>query len=300
MPDSHSDPQNQSVRPIDLRSRAEAAIGALPALVLSAERLASMIAPGAHGLRRAGPGEDFWQFRPAHAGDTARSIDWRRSARSDAAFVRDREAQSAQAVSIWVSAGRGMNHAGAPGRPTKADRAHLLAVALSVLLLRGGEKVALWGDPPRAGRAQAERIAEQLLSAPPAADDADAPDFAPLRTGRRLVLIGDFLGDPGPHLALIGQAAAQGLRGAALQVLDPDEESFPFAGAVLFRSISGAVRHDTRAAEGLRDEYLAALAARRAALRDGCAGAGWQFGHHVTDQPPAQALLWLSQALGRA
>ena len=296
MPDSYSDPQ----RPIDLRSRAEAAVGALPALVLSAERLAAMIAPGAHGLRRAGPGEDFWQFRPAHAGDTARSIDWRRSARSDAAFVRDREAQTAQSVSIWVSAGRGMDHAGAPGRPTKADRARLLAVALSVLLLRGGEKVALWGDVPRAGRGQAERIAERLLAAPAAATDADAPGFEPLRGGRRLVLIGDFLGDPAPHLALIARASGQGLRGAALQVLDPDEESFPFAGAVLFRSVSGAIRHDTRAAEGLREDYLAALSARRAVLRDGCARAGWQFGHHVTDQPPAQALLWLSQALGGA
>ena len=75
-----------------LRAGAEAASAALPALMLSAERLAASLTAGAHGQRRAGTGEDFWQYRPATQGDTARSIDWRRSARSDGQFVRDREA----------------------------------------------------------------------------------------------------------------------------------------------------------------------------------------------------------------
>ena len=43
-----------------------------------------MVGAGAHGLRRPGPGEEFWQYRPAQPGEPARAIDWRRSARSDA------------------------------------------------------------------------------------------------------------------------------------------------------------------------------------------------------------------------
>ena len=199
-----------------------------------------MIAPGAHGLRRSGPGEDFWQYRPAAQGDSARAIDWRRSARSDAQFVRDREAQTAQAVGLWISAGQGMGYSGAPDRPAKADRAHLLALALAMVLLRGGEKVGLLGQPARAGRVQADRL---------------------------------------------------------MQVLDPDEEAFPWSGAVLFRSLSGAVRHDSRDAGGLRDAYLARLAERRDWLRHRAMGAGWQFGHHSTGHPPATALSWLYQVL---
>ena len=54
--------------------------------------------------------------------------------------------------------------------------------------------------------------------------------------GQRIVLIDDFLGDPTPVLAYLDRAAGLGVRGALLQVLDPDEEAFPYGGAVLFRS----------------------------------------------------------------
>lgn len=281
-----------------LRAGAEVAAAGLPALVLSAERLAAMIAPGAHGLRRAGPGEDFWQYRPATPGDTARSIDWRRSARSDAQFVRDREAQTAQAVALWVSRGLSMDWSGASDRATKRDRADLLALALAMALLRGGEKVGLLGEPARAGRTQADRIAAGLvLPGKESAADDDAPAAASLRPGQRLVLLGDFMADPAPVLNLIGRAAAMGLRGAVMQVLDPDEEVFPFDGAVLFRSLSGRVSFDTRDAGGLRAEYLARLAERRAVLRQTCAAAGWQFGTHDTAAAPAHALMWLYQVL---
>lgn len=287
-----------TLTPADFRARAEAASAHLPGLILSAERLASMVAPGAHGLRRAGPGEDFWQYRPAHAGDTARSIDWRRSARSDAQFVRDREAQTAQAVGLWVSAGQGMGYAGASDRPQKGARARLLALALGMVLLRGGEKVGLLGQPARAGRAQAGRLAEGLVMAPMAEDDSDAPSPEMLRPNQRLVILSDFLTDPAWVQALLARAAGLGVSGVLMQVLDPDEESFPYAGAVVFRSLSGALRHDSRDAEGLRGAYQARLAERRDWLRAQAQGAGWHFGQHRTDHAPAMALNWLYQVLG--
>ena len=98
-------------------------------LMLAAERLAVTVDPGAHGLRRAGTGEDCWQYRPAVAGDPAGLIDWRRSARSDAAFVRERERQAPQSAALWVSGAAGMGWTGDPARPTKGDRGRLLALA---------------------------------------------------------------------------------------------------------------------------------------------------------------------------
>lgn len=284
-------------RAATLRSGAQSASGHLPALILSAERLAAMVAPGAHGLRRAGPGEDFWQYRPASQGDSARSIDWRRSARSDGEFVRDRESQTAQAVGLWVSAGQGMNYAGGPDRPSKRDRAHLLALALAMVLLRGGEKVGLLGHPARAGRVQADRLAEQIVAQGVQTGDDDAPSPDMLRPNQRLVILSDFLDDPVWVDALLARAAGLGVTGVLMQVLDPDEENFPYAGAILFRSLSGAIRHDSRDAGGLRDAYLARLADRRDGLRRQATGAGWHFGHHATDHPPAMALSWLYQVL---
>ena len=285
------------LRAATLRSGAQTASGHLPALILSAERLAAMIAPGAHGLRRSGPGEDFWQYRPAAQGDSARAIDWRRSARSDAQFVRDREAQTAQAVGLWISAGQGMGYSGAPDRPAKADRAHLLALALAMVLLRGGEKVGLLGQPARAGRVQADRLAEQIAATALTGTDDDAPPSDTLRPNQRLVILSDFLGDPAWVDALLSRASGIGVTGVLMQVLDPDEEAFPWSGAVLFRSLSGAVRHDSRDAGGLREAYLARLAERRDWLRHRAMGAGWQFGHHSTGHPPATALSWLYQVL---
>lgn len=284
--------------PAELQARANAASAHLPGLILSAERLAAMVAPGAHGLRRAGPGEDFWQYRPATQGDTARAIDWRRSGRSDAQFVRDREAQTAQSVAIWVSNGQGMQFTGGADRPTKAARARLLALALAMVLLRGGEKVGLLGQPLRSGRIQAGRLAEALLTMTAGAGDDDQPDADTLRPGQRLVLIGDFLERPDWLPGVLSRASAMGARGAMLQLLDPDEEAFPYQGAVVFRSVSGAFSHDSRDAGGLRDAYRQRLAERRDWLAAQAMGAGWHFGHHRTDHAPAVVLEWLYQVLG--
>lgn len=282
----------------ELRAQAQAASAHLPGLILSAERLAAMVAPGTHGLRRAGPGEDFWQYRPATHGDTARSIDWRRSARSDSQFVRDREAQTAQAVALWVSGGQGMTYSGAQDRPSKGTRAQLLTLALAMVLLRGGERVGLIGEPARSGRVQAERLAEGLVNAASVSGDEDAPSPEALRPNQRLVVLSDFLTDPEWIEALLTRASSLGVRGVLMQVLDPNEESFPYSGAVLFRSLSGEVRHDSRDAEGLRDAYQARLAERRDWLRAQAESTGWHFGHHRTDHAPALALSWLYQVLG--
>lgn len=273
-----------------LRQGAEAISAALPGLVLSAEALAAAVQPGQHGRRRAGMGEDFWQYRPAHAGDTARMIDWRRSGRADAQFVRDREWQAAQALSVWVDPAGSMTFTGAVPRPTKAARARKLALALMLLALRGGERagLALPGHPPRAGRGQLPELAARLLEG-----CAVTPHVTPRG---RMVMISDGLGDPAPLRAAMAGAAAQGVRGAFLQLLDPVEESFPFTGRVILHE--GARAYETRSAADLRGAYQDRLAARRAELEAAARDAGWRFGTHVTDRAPLEPLIWAVGALG--
>ena len=63
---------------------------------LEARRIAASMVQGAHGRRRPGVGESFWQFRPFMPGEAALLVDWRRSAREERLFVREREWEGAR------------------------------------------------------------------------------------------------------------------------------------------------------------------------------------------------------------
>jgi uncharacterized protein (DUF58 family) len=272
----------------DLRARSEALGQSLPPLLAEAEHLAATVMLGEHGRRRAGQGDEFWQYRPAHFGDSARMIDWRRSARSDAHFVREREWQSAQSMAF----------SGDRNRQPKADRARLLALAVAVLLLRAGERVGLAGGdaPPRSGRAQLLRLVA-ALAGEDGAEEYGTPRTEGMASHGRAVFLSDFLGDLAPVEAALARAADRGVKGALVQVLDPAEEEFPFDGRTIFESMGGSLRHETRQAGDLRARYLARLAERKARLADLGRAVGWHVLSHHTGQGAQGALLWLYRAL---
>jgi uncharacterized protein (DUF58 family) len=281
----------------DLRSRAEALGQALPPLLAEAEMLAATVMLGEHGRRRAGLGDEFWQYRPAHQGDSARMIDWRRSARSDAHFVREREWQAAQSVTLWVDPSKSMGFTGDKGRAPKGDRAKLLALALAVLLLRGGERVGLAGlASPRSGKLQLLRLAARL-SGEDATQDYGAPDTEGMVSHGRAVFLSDFLGDLEGVEAGLSRAADRGVKGALIQILDPAEEEFPFDGRTIFESMGGSLRHETQRAGDLRARYLARLAERKDRLATLARAVGWHFTTHHTGSPAQSALLWAYAAL---
>ncbi|MHA6264097.1 DUF58 domain-containing protein [Arenibacterium sp. CAU 1754] len=280
-----------------LRERSETEASRLPPLLARAEHLAGTVLLGEHGRRRAGLGDDFWQYRPAQPGDSRRMIDYRRSARGDQQFVREREWQIAQSVMLWVDQGASMRFSSDPNLPSKVDRARVLALAVAILLVRGGERVGLTGTtlPPRRGNAQIMRLAENFTV-------DDTQDYAPpehraMIPHARAVFISDFLGDMEEVRLALTKAADRGVRGVVLQILDPSEEQFPFSGRTIFESIGGTLSHETLKAGDLRQRYLDRLAARRDELRQLCSVTGWRFGLHHTGESAQSALLWLYRAL---
>ncbi len=277
-----------------LRSRAEGLAANLPALMAQAHLLAASVLPGAHGRRRAGAGDEFWQYRQATSSDWGARIDWRRSARADVHFVRETEWQAAQAVTFWVDRSQAMQFTGHKTRAPKSDRARLLGLALSVLLLKGGERVGLMPDlPPRAGRAQLDPLALALV-AETDQDYGTPPDMA-LPAHSQAVFLSDFLGDPKPVQDAVGRAADRGIGGALVQILDPVEEEFPYQGRSIFESMTGALRHETLRANDLQTRYRDRLAERRDMLANLARVTGWQLLSHHTDQPASAALMWLWQ-----
>ena len=283
--------------PLVLRAEAEALAAPYPALLAEAEYLATTVLLGDHGRRRAGIGDTFWQYRPAQDHDEVRLIDWRRSARSDATFVQDKEWQIAQSVILWVDTAAAMRFRSSPDLPSKSARARVLALALSILLNRGGERVGLTGLrlPPRRGAAQLEKLAA-LLSEDDGRDYG-TPEATGMLPHSRALFVSDFLGDLAPVEAALTKAADRGVKGALLQVLDPQEEAFPFDGRTVFESMTGGLRHETLKADALRERYLARLAERKDRLAALARMTGWQFTTHHTDAPATTALLWAHHAL---
>ena len=283
--------------PLALRALSQDEAAALPALLARAEHLAGAVLLGAHGRRRAGAGDDFWQYRPAQIGDSRRAIDYRRSAMGDTEFVREREWQIAQSVMMWVDQGASMRFASSDAVPQKIDRARALALAVAILLNRGGERVGLTGTalPPRAGRPQIMAMAQMFCH-------DDVADYAPpehrgMIPHARAVFISDFMGDIGGVRTALTNAADRGVRGVLCHVLDPSEEAFPFTGRTIFQSMGGTLSHETLKASDLRDRYLARLAERKAELQSLCALTGWRYGIHHTDSTAQAGLLWLYGAL---
>ena len=220
----------------------------------------------------------------------------------DVQFVREREWQIAQSVMLWVDQAASMRFASSSDLSSKADRARLIGLALSVLLIRGGERVGLTGTrlPPRRGNAQLLRLAE--LFSEDSDDDYAPPEHRAMIPHARAVFVSDFLGPIEEVKLALTKAADRGVRGVVLQVLDPSEEAFPFRGRTIFESVGGTLSHETLKATDLKDRYLDRLAERKSELKALCEVAGWQYGLHHTEASAQSALLWLWRALdgGRA
>ena len=103
----------------------------MPRLILEARRVAATLSHGIHGRRRAGQGESFWQFRPFVAGEAAQRIDWRRSARDDRLYVREREWETAHTVWFWMDRSPSMGFASDLAQAPKIERALVLGLALA-------------------------------------------------------------------------------------------------------------------------------------------------------------------------
>lgn len=290
--------------PVGLRRDAEKVAGALPPLLAEAEHLAASVAMGFHGRRRSGHGENFWQYRQAMPGDARSSVDWRRSGKSDQQFIREMEWEAAQSVSFWVDDALAMDYRDSDDAKarSKFERAALLSLALSVLLIKAGERVALMGTEAaqaRPGRTQLNRMALSL-GGPFREDRPDygAPPPDRLLRGGRAVFLSDFLGDLDGLEGPMAHAADQGVRGVFVQVLDESEEVFPFDGRLILESMGGGSRFETQRARALQEAYRVRLAARRAEIRALAARFGWRTLFHRTSQSPRAALLWLYMAIG--
>ena len=109
---------------LGLSQRGEAQAQVLPPLLVRAEKVAASVILGVHGRKSAGPGESFWQYRNYAFGDSTQRVDWRRSARSDAVYIRENEWESANTLWVWANTGAAHGLQVAPCHRSPSSTAH--------------------------------------------------------------------------------------------------------------------------------------------------------------------------------
>jgi uncharacterized protein (DUF58 family) len=270
---------------------------AMPRLILEARRVATAVIHGLHGRRRAGPGENFWQYRRFMSGEPAQNVDWRRSARDDHLYVREREWEASHTIWIWPDRSSSMAFASPLVPDSKLDRALVVAFALAEVLVQGGERVGIPGlMRPTANRNVIEKMAQAILL-DPLERASLPPSFAPSPLSE-IVVLSDLWSPIGEVRQTIAQLSGSGAHGHVVQIVDPAEESFPYSGRVEFIEPEGAGSVTAGRAEAWRNDYQGLIARHRAAIRAETDLRGWSFAIHRSDRPASELLLVLHSRMG--
>ena len=203
----------QEIRATQHASGAARALAqSMPRLILEARRIAATVIHGLHGRRRAGPGENFWQYRRFLSGEPARRVDWRRSARDDHLYVREREWEAAHTVWLWPDRSSSMSFRSPLAQESKLDRALVVTFALAEILVQAGERV---GVPnlmrPTGSRNVLDKLADAIIH-----DASERPQPAgflcTVRGRRNRYRVGFLESDCGSvcnHLLALGQWRAR-------------------------------------------------------------------------------------------
>lgn len=273
----------------DALARARQRASLVPDCLVEAKRIANTVIAGWHGRRKRGIGENFWQFRPYTDGESLSRIDWRRSARDDHTYIRDREWEAAHTIWLWADMSPSMMYKSTFGNASKESRALVIMLALAEILARSGERVGCPGVmEPISARNAAERLAAALMHGPLT---GGLPETSMIRGWSDLVLIGDFLDDAQSIMARLGPLARRGLRGHVIEVADPAEELFPYTGRTEFTDPETGAKLTSGRAENVRDAYNRAYLARRDDLGQALRHLGWTFVSHRTDHLASEALV---------
>jgi uncharacterized protein (DUF58 family) len=269
----------------------------MPRLILQARRIAATVIHGLHGRKRAGPGENFWQYRRFLSGEPARRVDWRRSARDDTLYVREQEWEAAHTVWIWPDRSPSMLFTSALAQESKLDRTLVVAFALAEILVHAGERVGVPGlMRPTGSRNVLDKMANAIIH-----DTTERPSlplaFSPSALAE-IVMVSDFWSPIAEVRRTLSQLSATGALGHIVQIVDPAEETFPYSGRVEFIEPEGGGSITTGRAEAWKVEYIARVARHRAEIRAQTDKLGWSFAIHRTDQPATELLLALHARLG--
>lgn len=276
-------------------ARARLRASLVPDLLVEARRVVNTVISGWHGRRKRGIGENFWQFRPYVDGEAMARIDWRRSARDDHTYIRDREWEAAHTVWLWADPSASMLYKSTGATVSKESRALVLILALAELLARSGERIGWPGlTDPMTSRNAAERLAARLAHAVP---PEGRPDLSAVRRFSDVIIASDFLDPVEDTKAWLDALVRRNVRAHLIEIADPAEETFPYSGRTEFTDPETGARLTAGRAETVAEAYRLHYVARRQELADWCKRFGWSFTVNHTDRLASEALVRVHMAM---
>lgn len=278
-------PRRVSQTPIDHRRyldpRTLAKVGGLE---LRARQIVEGLVTGAHRSPYYGSSVEFAQHRPYSAGDDIRRVDWRVFGRSDRVTIKQFEEETNLPIVFVVDASESMAFGSIDGW-TKFDCATAIAAVLSYLALKQQDAVGLgvYDESltrflrPSNSALQWKKVIEELV---PTArlkktDTGKVLDQVAEQITKRslIIVISDFFDDL--HLLKRGLRHLRYRKHevVALQVLDPQELTFPFEDVTLFKGLEafGDLLVEPKA---LKKAYLEQLEEQTAELKKSCRSLG--------------------------
>jgi uncharacterized protein (DUF58 family) len=277
-----------------------AVVERLNQLSLSARRVVEGNTAGLHRSPLKGASIEFRQHRAYTPGDEPRRLDWRVLGRTDRPYIKEYDEETNLRCILMLDRSGSMGYGGRGA--TKFDYASRLVASLAYLMLARTESVglAVYGakvDPwlaPHAVSTQLSHVIDVLERAAPKGKSnpqramRDVAD----RLGRRalVIVVSDFLTPVAEIHAGLARLHHDRHELILLQVLDADEETFPFRSVSRFRGMEGEA---PRLCEtGLvRKTYLKNLARHREDLERACRRVGGEFAVFRTDRPMIDALI---------
>jgi uncharacterized protein (DUF58 family) len=96
---------------------------------------------------------------------------------------------------------------------------------------------------------------------------------------------------------MLAGLSASGAHGTLIQIVDPAEETFPYAGRVEFVEPEGGGVITAGRAESWTRDYVARVALHRDEIRDETNKLDWLFSTHTTSRSAAELLLFLHSGM---
>jgi uncharacterized protein (DUF58 family) len=264
-------------------------------LQLIARTVVESFISGQHRSVYKGFSVEFAQHRQYARGDEIRHIDWKVYGKSDRLFIKQYEEETNLRATICLDASGSMSYTGAGEQ--KLAYARKVAAALAYLMVGQADSVGLTifdtkirqQIPPRSTTLHLSNLLRVLVNTQPANETNLAPilhDLSGQLKRRGLVIVISDLFAPFEDLKeALAHFHHKRHEVILLQVLDPNEYTFPFDTVAEFRSLERPGHRIKLDASRVRKHYLERFEMFSRQLRETCHR--FHFDHVMlrTDQP---------------
>ena len=245
-------------------------------VLLEARTLVQSLMSGPYGQRRAGVGDDFWQYTPYKQGDSVRMIDWKKTAQTGTPFILQKEQQSIQKIAILAPHTQGMDFADAPtgipggaGRKnqSKYDAALVLSACLMLIFRRSRHpftSITLAPSHSSSGASFGTSEHHMMQELHKLHSDFNALDteeenlnayIQRIPANTHVFWIGDFWASTALYKDITLSLKDRNCFIYPVQITTKAEHDLPYSGHVEYQDMHAENVHDISESRAIRDEY---------------------------------------------